>query len=182
MRLFIAIPLAAAVVDELLTIRARLQSDKDGLHWTAAESWHITLRFLGNTDVEKFGCAVEGLREVRSAPVSIAVEELGFFDRAGVFFAGVRLTPGLIRLQQRVAAATELCGFATEARPFNPHITLARSKGGGRPDGLNALRLTLHGEPRFTSFVAAEFRLYESFLGPQGSHYEIRERFVLRDS
>ena len=97
-----------------------------------------------------------------------------------MFFAGVRLTQELIELQQRVTAATELCGFVPEARPFNPHITLARSKGRARQSGLRAVRAKLQGEPRFTRFVAREFLLYESFPGAEGSRYEIRERFALR--
>ena len=35
------------------------------------------------------------LRELHAAPVPIELEELGFFDRAGIFFAGVALTPEL---------------------------------------------------------------------------------------
>ena len=89
MRLFVAIPLGAAVVDELSAIRTRLQSREDGLRWAAAESWHVTLQFLGKTNEEQYECVVARLREVRSAPTPIALEGLGFFERAGVFFAGV---------------------------------------------------------------------------------------------
>ncbi len=180
MRLFVAIPLGAVVVEELSAIRVRLQSREDGLRWAAPESWHVTLQFLGKTDGEQFKCVVARLLDVRSAPIQIALEELGFFDRAGVFFAGVRLTPELIRLQQDVLAATELCGFVPEARPFNPHITMARSRGSAR-DGLSALRSKLHGQPRFTRFVAKDFLLFESFPGSEGSRYEIRERFALKE-
>lgn len=179
MRLFVAIPLAAAVVEELSRIRARLEARDDGLRWAAAESWHITLQFLGNTSEERYRCVVGRLREVRSGPVPITLEGLGCFERAGVFFAGVRLTPELVRLQQRVTAAMELCGFAGEDRPFSPHITLARSKGRGKRNRLNETKEKLRGDPHFTRFVAEEFRLYESFTGGEGSRYEIRERFAL---
>ncbi len=134
MRLFVGIPLAAAVIGELAAVSARLKSKEDGLRWTAPESWHITLEFLGNTGEEKYASLVEHLRQVHSPPVPVRLEELGFFDRAGVFFAGVGLTPELLALEKRVAAATEICGFAHEARPYHPHITLARSKGEGGED------------------------------------------------
>lgn len=166
-------------MDELSAIRARLQSREDGLRWAAAESWHITLQFLGKTDEQQYQCVVERLRAVRSALVPIALEGLGIFERAGVFFAGVRVTPELVHLQQRITAATTLCGFVPEARPFNPHITLARTRGSVRQSGLNSLLARLHTEPRFTRFVAKEFFLYESFPGGEGSRYEIRERFAL---
>jgi 2'-5' RNA ligase len=107
----------------------------------------------------------------------VRLEELGFFERAGVFFANVGLTPELLSLEKRVAAATGLCGFAHEARPYHPHITLARSKGDGR--GLRDLKARIQRQPVFTRFVAEEFLLYESHLSSSGAHYEIRERFKL---
>jgi 2'-5' RNA ligase len=157
MRLFVGIPLTAAVIEELSAISMRLQSHADGLRWTAPESWHITLQFLGNT--QQYEC-------------------IGFFDRAGVFFAGVNITSELETLQQRVTGATGLCGFIPETRPYHPHITLARSKAkGGR--GLRELKSKIHRDPRFSAFVADVFVLYESVPGPGGSRYEIRDRFTL---
>lgn len=177
MRLFIGIPLAAEVTAELAAVSARFKSKEDGLRWMAPESWHITLEFLGNTAEEKYASLVEHLLEVHSPPVSVRLQELGFFDRAGVFFANVALTPELLVLEKRIAAATELCGFAHEARPYHPHITLARSKGEGR--GIRALKARIQRQPDFTRFMADEFLLYESHLSHGGARYEIRERFSL---
>jgi 2'-5' RNA ligase len=175
-RLFVGIPLAPAVMEELSAISMRLQSNEDGLRWSVPESWHITLQFLGNTP--QYDCIVAQLHELRSAPVAIQLEGLGFFERAGVFFAGVGLTPELQALQQSVTAATGGCGFVPETRPYHPHITLARIRG-KRADGLRELKGRIHREPRFTGFVAEVFVLYESILGAKGSHYVIREQFRL---
>jgi RNA 2',3'-cyclic 3'-phosphodiesterase len=176
MRLFVGIPLVPAVVEELSTISLRLQSKADGMRWTASESWHITLQFLGNTP--EYDCIVGRLQELRSLPVTIQLEGLGFFDRAGVFFAGIAESQGLTLLQQRVTAATEACGFVPESRPYHPHITLARNKGKS-VQTLRELKARIHREPKFTGFVAEEFVLYESHLSSTGSKYEIRERFPL---
>ncbi len=177
MRLFVGIPLAVAVIGELTSVSARLRSKENGLRWTDPESWHITLQFLGNVVEENYASLVEHLRQVHSPPVPVRLEELGFFERAGVFFAGVGLTPELLMLEKRVAAVTELCGFVHDARPYHPHITLARSKGERR--GLRELRSRIQRQPAFTPFVAEEFLLYESHLSPSGARYEIRERFKL---
>ena len=176
MRLFVGISLSAVVKDELSGIWMQLQSGTDGLRWSAPESWHITLQFLGNTP--QYDCIVGRLRELRSPSVSIQLEGLGFFESAGVFFAGVSLTPELKALQQSVTVATSLCGFIPETRPYHPHITLARSKRKGKR-GLRELKSKIHREPNFSNFVAHEFVLYESVLGRGGSRYEIRERFDL---
>jgi 2'-5' RNA ligase len=78
MRLFAGIPLAAAVIDELSAISLRLQSSADGLRWSAPESWHITLQFLGNTGQEQYECTVARLREMRSPSVSYSTGGAGF--------------------------------------------------------------------------------------------------------
>ena len=176
MRLFIGIPLAAAVIDELRAASARLRSAGDGLRWTAPESWHVTLQFLGNTSPEPYACVVARLRALHVPPVPVCLEKLGCFDRAGILIASVRLTPELLLLQERVTEATQLCSFVPEARPFQPHITLARSK--GRHD-LGNLKAKIRRPINFTRSIAREFLLYESFLSPAGSRYEIRERFPL---
>jgi 2'-5' RNA ligase len=176
MRLFVGIPLVAAVKDELSGIWMRLQSGTDGLRWSAPESWHITLQFLGNTT--QYECIVSQLRKLRSPSVPIQLEGLGFFENAGVFFAGVSLSPELKALQETVTTATSLCGFVPETRPYHPHITLARSKR-KEARGLRELRDKIRREPDFSNFVAHEFVLYESVLGRGGSRYEVRERFLL---
>jgi len=179
MRLFVGIPLATSVIDELAKVSMRLRSGGDGLRWTACESWHITLQFLGNTDSEQYECLVTRLHEIRLTPVPIRLEKLDCFERSGVFIAGVRVSPELLLLHQRVSQATELCGFVAERRSYQPHITLARSKRNGPGRGLRELKARVQNQPGFTSFVAGEFVLYESFLETGGSRYEIRERFRL---
>lgn len=177
MRLFVGISLAEAVIGELAAVAARLRRREDGLRWTEPDSWHITLQFLGNTDPETYACLAARLAEVRSSPVPVRLAELGCFDRAGVFFAGVGLTPELLALERLVTEATARCGFAAETRPFHPHITLARAKGRGQ--GIRALQDRIERRPAFTRFVAREFLLYESHLSPSGARYEIRARFAL---
>lgn len=179
MRLFVGIPLASAVIGELASLTVRLKSKAGGLRWAAPESWHVTLQFLGKAGAEKLACLAARLGELGSPPVPIQLEELGFFDRAAIFFAGVALTPELLGLARHVNAATGLCGFPPETRPYHPHITLARGKGEGRGPSFGELKSRIQRQPAFTRFVAQEFLLYESHLSPSGSRYEIRARFPL---
>jgi 2'-5' RNA ligase len=179
MRLFVGIPLAAAVLGELSAICQRLQPQAHGLRWTEPETWHVTLQFLGNTEPEQHPCLVARLHELRLPAVPVQLEALGVFNHSGVFITTVRLTPELLQLQERVVAATALCGFVAETRPYQPHITLARSKGKQPQQELGKLQAGICPAPNFTRFVAQEFLLYGSFLGPTGSHYKIREHFSL---
>jgi 2'-5' RNA ligase len=180
MRLFVGIPLGDAAVRELAAVVARLRPGSGNLRWTTSESWHITLQFLGETTPEPYECLAARLGEVRGAPVTVQLGELGFFDRAGVFFLDVVVAPELIALEQHVVTATSKCGFVAETRPFHPHITLARAKGHGRGSELRELRGRIRSQPAFTSFTAREFLLYESHLGRGGAQYEVKARFGLR--
>jgi RNA 2',3'-cyclic 3'-phosphodiesterase len=184
MRLFVGIPLADEVAHELGNVIARLREGESAgpgrrLRWTAPESWHITLQFLGDATPEQLECLKERLGGVRAAAVPVRLGELGCFDRAGVFFADVTVSPQLAALERCVVAATGPCGFPAEARPFHPHITLARSKGQGRGTELRGLRAKVPGQPAFTRFLAKEFVLYESHLGDGGARYEARMRVAL---
>jgi 2'-5' RNA ligase len=179
MRLFVGIPLADVVVRELAGVVTRLRPGADNLRWATPESWHITLQFLGAATPEQYECLAVRLGEVRAAPVAVQLGELGFFDRAQVFFADVVVAPGLIALEQRVVAATSKCGFVAETRPFHPHITLARAKGQRRGTELRELKGKIRSQPSFSRFTAHEFLLYESHLGPRGAQYEVKARFGL---
>lgn len=179
MRLFIGIPLPVEVVNELYSIAKPLSSEFSGFRWSAPESWHITLQFLGSTSQEAHTCVTAKLREIRSPAIQVRLGGFDSFVRSGVFLAGVVVTPGLEALQQRVSAATAPCGFEPEARPYHPHITLARSKREGNPKQLRAITSRVARTPFQPQFLAQEFVLYESFTGGERSRYEIRERFPL---
>jgi RNA 2',3'-cyclic 3'-phosphodiesterase len=207
MRLFIAIPLAEAVETELKRLTARLHPAAPNLRWSAPQSWHITLQFLGNTNEEQYPCLLPRLSALKAAPFAIEFEGLGVFDRAGVFFLGVAPSPPLLALHKKVIAATQSCGFEPEDRPYHPHITLARSKSGDRgprgqvfvrgvenrgPHGqvfvrgdvnpgreLRTLLARAGARVHFDRFTASEFLLYESHLSSAGSRYEVKCRFPL---
>lgn len=179
MRLFIGIPLEEAVIEALSKTASRLRSKDDGLRWSVAESWHITLQFLGKTNEDQYGCLKEHLRELRYRVIRIHVRSLGFFDRAGVFFAGVAVSPELIELQKRVTAATAHCGFEKEKREYEPHITLSRRRERSGAQSLRKLKGRIDAETDFGDFTAKEFLLYESVPQPGGSKYIVRERFSL---
>lgn len=181
LRLFIGIPLTEATADSLASIAKRLQSQASSsvLRWSARESWHITLQFLGSSTPEQYSCITTRLRELRHASIEIYPGLFGSFDRAGVFYVDIRVTPQLTALQQAVVAATAPCGFVPEDRPYHPHITLARRKGKQGSREFRGLKLQIRQQPALPGFRASSFFLYESIPTPEGSHYEVREQFAL---
>jgi RNA 2',3'-cyclic 3'-phosphodiesterase len=179
MRLFIAIPLASEVIDALERLSRSLRCANDRLRWTSAETWHITLQFLGETPVERYNCVVQQLSQIESPAVPVWLDGTGCFDRAGVFFAGVKVSPELRQLEKLVVAATSKCGVIAEDRAYHPHVTLARAKGDDRGEALRSLKNRAKTDVSFPAFTAREFLLMESFLGSSGARHEIRARISL---
>lgn len=114
------------------------------IQWVQPDSIHLTLKFLGDIAAEQ----VEPIREALATRISaippflLEVAGLGVFpdSRAPrVLWIGLSGQSGqtslLIRLAAEVEAALEPLGFPREARPFNPHLTLARIKERSREVG-----------------------------------------------
>jgi 2'-5' RNA ligase len=181
MRLFVGIPLAPEAAVALAGVQALLSPASRDLRWSTPESWHVTLQFLGRTTSEQAACVNASLPAVRSVPVPIQIAGLDFFERAGVFHAGVKITSELLTLQQKVTEALRPCGFVPEARAYHPHVTLARSKNRSAGSAFMRLKEAL-ARSRIdlaAEFVAEEFLLYESIPTPSGSRYKVRARFPL---
>lgn len=181
MRLFVGIALDGEARNAIAIWTRELREAFVRLRWSAPEQWHVTLQFLGETDAAGCSCVAERLQAIRAQATEIQLMEPGFFERAGVFHIAVRLTPSLMALHDAVEQALLPCGFKPEERAFSPHITLARRKGRGPSPDFARLQKGVRYMPeaRLPVFQATEFLLYQSFTGPSGSRYEVRERIPL---
>lgn len=174
LRLFIAIELAADVRAALEATAQELARCGADARWSRGDNLHLTLKFLGNVEPEGVDPLVVALRGAASsvAAQSIWVRGLGVFPdprRPRVVWAGIEgdlLTP----LAARVEAACNGLGFAAEARPFRPHVTLARLRS---RRGWPALRARL-GEVAERSFGRSDVKsvdLFRSDLRRDGAVY-----------
>jgi 2'-5' RNA ligase len=181
MRLFTGIALDEKTMQSLRSYVSSFHQEFSALRWSSPQQWHVTLQFLGETREDRYPGIVEQLREVRAGAAQIHMGEPGFFDRAGVFHIEIEKTETLLALHRQTEQALVHCGFKPEARPYSPHITLARNKGRVPSSDFKRLRRAVekHAPMRFPSFLAREFLLYQSFTDPSGSRYEVRERFPL---
>jgi RNA 2',3'-cyclic 3'-phosphodiesterase len=173
MRLFLGLPIPPELAQTLIRLTRAIELPK-GRH-TAPENLHLTLVFLGEVPEPKLPHIEQELSELHFAPFPLKLTTLNTFPRAGVLFAEVEPTRPLLHLQEKVAASMAGCGFvpdnlkAPEARPYHPHITLARLHG---PLRLNKSQQALPPSLQ-RSFRADTVNLYRSNLTPTGAHYEI---------
>lgn len=189
MRLFFALDLAPAIRHALSGYVDTLRR-VPGVRFMPAESYHVTLKFLGET--QKLDAIQQAGAAVRSPGFDISLRDAGFFPNARaprVFWAGIDADERLANLAAALDEAMTRCGFAREERPFRPHLTLARS-GSGSPTpraeeqpvaGFRALAYLVEKNPppEFGTMTASEFFLYESKLSPRGAQYTKLARFPL---
>ncbi|MFB3904667.1 MAG: RNA 2',3'-cyclic phosphodiesterase [Acidobacteriota bacterium] len=175
-RSFVAVSLPPEVRARLEEYGKELKSL--GLYGTypKADSFHLTLKFLGNIPEQKVdpvGAALERA-VVGIAPFQLQVRGLGVFPNpssARVVWIGVEQSEPLALLQERVEQGLESLEFPREDRPFRPHLTLARLKS---KDNLKALQAYLRevGPSAAAGTVPVdEIALFRSDLRPDGARY-----------
>jgi len=180
MRLFVAIELTNELrkaVDELLS---ELGKAAPKAKWVRAENLHVTLKFLGRTEPDKFEAIQKALGCLRSPePVALDFHGLGFFPNAKrprVFWMGMTASSSLPALGEAIDQAVHKLGFPLETRPFAPHLTLARFEPPGLPAKLGPA-VTENSTRNFGSLTAREFHLIESKLKPTGAEYTTLQSF-----
>jgi 2'-5' RNA ligase len=182
MRLFVGLAVSDSVKETLERLTLRLRAKDDGLRWSAAEQWHVTLVFLGEVDDAARVALKRELAGVRQAALTLRMEQVGVFERSGILYAEVEVSDGLLRLYEAVAAAVRRCGLEVEERPYRAHITLARARNREGRRAIEWLRQAIESREQQrvrASWSVEEFLLYESQLSPGGSRYVVRERFAL---
>ncbi|HEU5401924.1 MAG TPA: RNA 2',3'-cyclic phosphodiesterase [Terriglobales bacterium] len=190
MRLFIALDIDPAIRQRIATFVEGVRGFAPDVRFVGPESFHITLKFLGET--EKLEAIRAALQGVQGPPIALNFRGYGFFPgpkNARVFWTGIEAGVELQELVSSVDRAMVPLGFEREKGPYRPHLTLARS-GSGRPGKMRGdapngkfaglqYKLSKLPEPGFGTMTAHEFYLYESKLSPRGSQYTKLASFPL---
>jgi 2'-5' RNA ligase len=194
MRLFVALDLAEEIRERIAHFSDEMRALAPDVRWTKPESLHITLRFIGEQPESKISGIEAALSRISAPSMRISFRDCGFFPAprsARVFWVGIEAGPALAKLAGDIEEALVTLGIEKEKRAFNPHLTLARTKGasGGpgrqkrdRPNQSFAAvqkRLSEIPAPEFGTMTAREFLLYRSQLSSQGSRYTKITNFAL---
>ncbi|MGM0445166.1 MAG: RNA 2',3'-cyclic phosphodiesterase [Bacillota bacterium] len=134
-RLFIAIPVEGRTKKLLKQNINKAQKSLDyNLKWVSGENLHLTLKFLGNTKVEK----IEEIKSTLSNTCShfntlnIFYNFFGAFpstDYPKVLFFGLNGDIKRLKvLQSELVNSLAKAGFEKENREYTPHLTFARTR------------------------------------------------------
>jgi 2'-5' RNA ligase len=169
LRLFVALDLPAAAVDALARFR---NAAADAAVWRPLDpaAFHVTLAFLGHRpegDVASVGEVLAGLAPRDPPALALGDGLLLPPRRARVLTVALVDEGALGELQAEVSAGLEAAGvYAPEARPFRPHVTVARLRPGARaPRAIDA-------SPEPLAFHAGEVVLYRSRPLRGGAEYD----------
>jgi 2'-5' RNA ligase len=141
LRCFIAVELPEEVKAGLSRLQAKLKSgNQSSVKWVDPYIIHLTLKFLGNVNVDMMSQITEATAEAAQgvSPFHLEIKGLGVFPnprRVQVIWVGVSgEVERLLQLQKGIESSLARLGFAPEARAFTPHLTLARVRERTSPD------------------------------------------------
>lgn len=133
-----------------------------------SDQWHLTLEFLGDVPESSLQDVLDAATEAAAGASSCELEfdQLQHWKRPQVLCLAASLTPEpLAALVQSLRSELLLRGFTPEARPFSPHVTLARRIPRPPPSATGErLERPLHWPVR-------AFALVQSVTGPEGARY-----------
>jgi len=181
MRTFVAIEIPEPLKLNLNRSVEELRSGlKDGLiRWVRLESMHLTLKFLGEIEMEQVHTIQGVLDQVAQRFSSFNLEIAGFgcfpnFSRPRVVWVGFKPEGGdLPRLQSELTSRLEKIGFEREQRGYHPHLTLGRVRKGLSGSDMKLISIWAQEAQIGTvgRFEADAINLIRSVLKPDGAMY-----------
>ena len=151
-----------------------------GSRWIDRESFHITLRFIGDIGDGLGREIADELDGVDARPFSLRLKDINVFggNKPHTLYAGVEESAELRRLQQVHERICQVLGLAAEQRKFTPHVTLARLKD---PE-LRAVHQFVASHSLYKSrlFEVGRFVLFSSRPSRGGGPYAVEESYQLQ--
>lgn len=184
-RTFLALELPEPVKHALRRQITHLAQALPDIQWVDPAGLHLTLAFLGELDDDRMEAATESAQSAAHIhqPFTLRLARLGTFGSARsprVIWVGLTgETARLLALQASVADELSARGFPREARPFAPHLTLARIKKPLSDGSLNSLTHALGGPAENVSWQADAVSVMKSELLRPAARYTALSRWPL---
>jgi len=175
-RLFTGLELPADVATDLDLMKGGIV----GARWIDRESFHITLRFIGDIGDSLAREIAYELEGISARPFSLRLRGMGVFggNKPHTLYAGVEENADLRRLQAIHERICQVLGLAAEGRKFMPHVTLARLKDAD-PVSLHGY-IAAHNLYKSRVFEVARFVLFSSRPSRGGGPYAVEESYQLQ--
>ncbi len=126
MRLFIAVCFDEETKMFLKDTMRRLEKHLKRGRFTLYENLHLTVVFIGETT--RTSDVMRAMDGIEAEEFDLSLGGFGQFAREGgrIYWVGVGDGKPLVSVYSQLCAALRRDGFSIEARPYKPHLTLAR--------------------------------------------------------
>jgi len=183
MRTFVAIDLEPELKRVLEDLIRKLKRTGADVRWSGAEGMHLTLKFLGEVEPAAVPLVEQtvGAAASKHSRFPLTLRGSGTFPPGRsprVLWVGIAEVSPLIDLQKAVEAGLDGVGYPPETRPFHPHLTLARVRGGARIQEA-VTELETYRETVFGEMTVRKITLFQSLLKPLGAEYKVVREFEL---
>jgi 2'-5' RNA ligase len=143
-----------------------------GAHWMEPETYHLTLRFIGDADRHQATELDVALAKIAYPEFDLALSGIDYFgttSRPRVLWAGVDPSLPLHQLARKVDRAARQTELPREDRSFTPHVTIARLHDTSMLEAMTFIqqRALFRAPP----FAVTQFSLFESRHGNGGPAY-----------
>jgi 2'-5' RNA ligase len=164
---------------ELIRFKLRLEK----INWIPDSNFHITLKFLGDTEKELIPDIIRKIDTIvtNHRPVNLGLHGIGVFKNLHdprVLWMGCNFERNLVILAKEMDEGMKAFGYAPENRDFAPHLTLGRIKQIRQINQLSEI-IAMYKETEFQRQKIEDIIFYESLLSSSGSTYIPIEKFRL---
>jgi 2'-5' RNA ligase len=160
--------LSATVKGQLHQLQQQLYTLGADVKWVEPNNFHITIKFLGETNQHQVAAIKEALRQsvIGIKSFDLHISKLGAFPARGtprVIWAGLAGNINSLKmLHRQVEHQLSTIGFEPEKRRFSPHLTLGRVKSNAAHEGLQKAIATI--EVLADNFAVNSIELMQSDL------------------
>lgn len=174
-RLFTALEIPTTWANELSMLRGGIP----GARWIDPDSYHVTLRFIGDIDDALAGDIASLLGQVRRKCFDMRLDGLSSFGgrKPRAVVASIAPSPLMTELQAEHERLMQRVGLEPESRKFTPHVTLARLRDASSREV--AEYLSSRAGFRSPPFLVSRFVLFSSRRSVGGGPYVIEESYPL---
>lgn len=174
MRLFLAIEIPNDIKDYISQIQESFNNN--GLRLVNLDRMHLTLKFLGEVQLNKINIIKEKLNKIKFNNFSIFLDKIGFFPNEKyikVIWIGLKPEKEILQLQKNIDENLKI--LFKKDKNFKGHVTIARVKFiENKKDFIEKLK-TIAIEKK--EIKVENFKLIKSTLTPEGPIYEELEVF-----
>ena len=178
-RLFIAVEIPSEVKQELTRLQEIVQKSNilEGTY-PKQEAMHLTLKFVGDLQIDRVAVIQEALRSIRYKNIAAQLSVLSLFGNPRmpkVIYVDVEC-PQLVDLVGELDSCLKDC-CKPEEREFKSHLTVVRVRKTLDSDGI--LKMLGQTDVKHLVFTVDHFNLMQSKLNSDGPMHTVIERYNL---